>query len=63
MSNFLYFIVVHVIIIALHSTLVLEVVMAYFLRKEKKKKGTYLQTRLPSKYYEISDVLNFEQAI
>ena len=46
--------------------------MAYFLRKEKKKKGTYLQMyesfwdkdkkqpRLPSKYYEISDVLNFE---
>ena len=33
----------YVIIIVLHSTLVLEVVMAYFLRKEKKKKGTYLQ--------------------
>ena len=27
----------------LHSTLVLGVFMAYFLRKEKKKKGTYLQ--------------------
>ena len=23
----------------------------------------YLNTRLPSKYYEISDVLNFEQTI
>ena len=33
----------YVIIIALHSTLLLEVFMAYFLRKEKKKKGTYLQ--------------------
>ena len=33
----------YVIIIVLHSTFVLEVVMAYFLRKEKKKKGTYLQ--------------------
>ena len=33
----------YVIIIVLHSTLPLEVFMAYFLRKEKKKKGTYLQ--------------------
>ena len=33
----------YVIIIVLHSTLLLEVFMAYFLRKEKKKKGTYLQ--------------------
>ena len=33
----------HVIIIALRSTLLCEVFMAYFLRKEKKKKGTYLQ--------------------
>ena len=33
----------YVIIIVLYSTLLLEVFMAYFLRKEKKKKGTYLQ--------------------
>ena len=33
----------YVIIIVLHSTLLLEVFMAYFLRKEKNKKGTYLQ--------------------
>ena len=33
----------YAIIIVFHSTLVLEVVMSYFLRKENKKKGTYLQ--------------------